>query len=177
MSKSSHLTAIPPGYAETRPGVLTRTSPGVQQVTIGPQPPQGYAGQQLERIADEAKRAPTASEKALQRACESRLRGMGVTYLHLSYRAREACGWPDLVFAVNGTPYAVELKRPGLWPTDAQCAMLDAMAHNGWLVGVAWKIEDMDTLISTMTGPARERWYVAYAKWQDRLASKSPHAT
>jgi len=63
-------------------------------------------------------------ESELQRDCENELSLRGIEYLHLSIKARERKGWPDLTFSVpfhregwrcptccaRGRHYAVELK-------------------------------------------------------------------
>lgn len=78
----------------------------------------------------------TKLEKALQRLCELELRRRGIEYLHLSPKAREKVGWPDLVFCVKGRPCAVELKGPQGQLSADQKRMLDAMEANGWEVAV-----------------------------------------
>jgi len=72
----------------------------------------------------------------LQTACEQWLRQHDVEYLHLSPRAREHRGWPDLTFALRGMPCAVELKGPGGVVSADQAACLERLAANGWRVAV-----------------------------------------
>ena len=100
--------------------------------------------------AAERKAASVARrERALQRDCESYLRRIGIEYLHLSPRAREKIGWPDLVFAVRGVRWAVELKVPGGRLTDAQARRLEALERNGWHVAVCWSYEEFVNTINT----------------------------
>ena len=72
------------------------------------------------------------NEAELQIMCEKELNRRGIAYLHLSFRAREKIGWPDLVFCVKGRPVAVELKSGKRKPTPEQVAMLAKMRDNGW---------------------------------------------
>jgi|GEM_PF-1938247 len=72
------------------------------------------------------------NEAELQKLCEKELNRKGIAYLHLSFRAREKIGWPDLVFVVKGRPVAVELKSGKRKPTPEQVAMLAKMRDNGW---------------------------------------------
>lgn len=77
-----------------------------------------------------------AAEKVLQRDCENWLRLHGVEALHLSHRAREKSGWPDLTFAIDGRPYAVELKTAtGRLSTDQE-RVLSRLKANGWQTAV-----------------------------------------
>ncbi len=52
-------------------------------------------------------------EKELQKLCGNELHRRGIRYLHLSPKARESEGWPDLTFPhpLTGRFVAVELKR------------------------------------------------------------------
>jgi len=71
-------------------------------------------------------------EKELQRLCEQELTFRGIEFIHLSFRAREKKGWPDLVFCVCGKPYAVELKTLKGKLTVDQSKMMIRMERNGW---------------------------------------------
>lgn len=50
------------------------------------------------------------NERELQSLCEHELTRRNIPYLHLSPKAREKIGWPDLVFPVSGRFVSVELK-------------------------------------------------------------------
>ena len=81
-------------------------------------------------------KASVAYEKGLQTLCEQELSRRGIEYLHISHRAREKKGWPDLVFALAGRAVAVELKsRSGKLSADQE-RVLANMRHNGWAVHV-----------------------------------------
>ncbi|MCP4645800.1 MAG: hypothetical protein GY851_35470 [bacterium] len=71
-------------------------------------------------------------EAGLQSACESWLGRHGIAYLHLSFRAREKAGWPDLTYVHDGVPYAVELKSRTGTVSEDQERMLAQMRRNGW---------------------------------------------
>lgn len=87
------------------------------------------------------------SEKELQRLCESELNRRGIVYLHLSFRAREKIGWPDLVFAIKGRPYGIELKTTKGKLSIAQIDMLCRMADNGWITHVVRSFDEFLTVI------------------------------
>jgi hypothetical protein len=86
-------------------------------------------------------------EAVLQQAAEQWLALHGIEYLHLSPRAREKQGWPDLVFAVNGRAVAIELKKPSGVVSEAQRDCLDRLAANGWRVAVARSIEEVRRVV------------------------------
>ena len=90
-----------------------------------------------------AARADAQQERELQRQCEAWLSLHGVEYLHLSPRAREKAGWPDLTFAIGGVPYAVELKTATSKLSDDQRRVLGRMAANGWRCIVARSLPEM----------------------------------
>jgi len=100
-------------------------------------------------------------ESELQRDCENELSLRGIEYLHLSIKARERKGWPDLTFSVpfhregwrcptccaRGRHYAVELKTATGRLSDDQKRVLARMQANGWLVRVVRTFEDFRALI------------------------------
>ena len=87
-------------------------------------------------------------ERELQTLCERELNRRGIAYLHLSPRARERAGWPDLVFVVEGIPYAVELKTAAGRLTPEQRQMLQGMAANGWRTHVVRDFESFHALLT-----------------------------
>ena len=87
-------------------------------------------------------KADLSAEKELQRLCESELLRCGIEYLHLSYRAREKRGWPDLTFVSVGKPFAVELKTATGTLSQDQRQVLAAMECNGWLVRIVRAFND-----------------------------------
>ena len=84
--------------------------------------------------------ADARSESDLQSLCESTLMRYGIAYLHLSFKAREKKGWPDLTFCLFRTleyyytswPCAVELKSKGGKLSGEQVTCLTTMKKNGW---------------------------------------------
>jgi len=95
------------------------------------------------------------AEKELQRLCEQELSRRGIVYLHLSFRAREKKGWPDLAFVLPtvqskpGIPWAVEVKTIVGRLSKEQKAMLRDMALNGWQVRVIRSFEDFRDILET----------------------------
>jgi len=87
-------------------------------------------------------------ERALQRLCEQELTFRGIIYLHLSFRAREKVGWPDLTFALQGIPYVVELKTASGSLTKDQTHILADLKANGWRTHVIRSYEAFTTLLS-----------------------------
>lgn len=71
-------------------------------------------------------------ERDIQRTCEAILAQKGIEYLHMSHRAREKKGWPDLTFAVRGQPCAVEIKTETGTVSVEQEAILARLKWNGW---------------------------------------------
>jgi hypothetical protein len=84
----------------------------------------------------DAAEAP-AKERELLKLCCNDLCRRGVPFLHLSPKAREKAGWPDLCFCVNGKFYGIELKKArGGVVSDAQKTTLAQLAKCGAVVGV-----------------------------------------
>lgn len=89
-------------------------------------------------------------EKELQRLCELELGRRGIWFLHLSPRAREKTGTPDILACVNGIAFACELKSGSGRLSDDQKATLQQMTGNGWHTVVVRSmkqfVEELDKL-------------------------------
>jgi hypothetical protein len=73
------------------------------------------------------------AEKDLMRLCKQDLSRRGVRVVHhLSHRAREHAGYPDLTFVLRGVPMACELKTKRGVVSAEQEATLAAMRLDGW---------------------------------------------
>jgi len=112
-------------------------SPAVRKLNpalfgVTPVPQQTVAAERVGALPD------PGAERDLQRACEHELHRRGVWYLHLSTRAREKCGCPDLLFPhpATGQFCAVELKAKTGRPSDAQKRALADIERNGGRVAV-----------------------------------------
>ena len=81
-------------------------------------------------------------EARLQAACEAWLASQGIEYLHLSPRAREKRGWPDLTFSIGGRACAVELKSATGQLSQDQAELLARLVSNGWLVKVCRELSE-----------------------------------
>ena len=103
----------------------------------------------LSTVADDKR------EAVLQKTCEQELHRRDIAYLHISFRAREKAGWPDLVFALHGRPIAIELKSAAGTLSDDQTAMLKRMEFNGWEVYVMRAFREFYYLLE---GQAVEQW-------------------
>ena len=99
---------------------------------VTPVPPLADAAERVGALPD------PGAERDLQRACEHELHRRGIWYLHLSPRAREKCGCPDLLFPhpATGQFCAVELKAKTGRPSDAQKRALADIERNGGRVAV-----------------------------------------
>ena len=95
------------------------------------------------QLFQEAKAAPveepdayacTGLERDLLKLCSHELTRRGISFLHLSPRAREACGWPDLIFVNAGSPWGIELKTATGRLSKEQIEMQKRMEMNGWNV-------------------------------------------
>ena len=93
------------------------------------------------------KKLEAQSEKKLQSMCESELNRRNIVYLHLSFRAREKIGWPDLVFCINGKPFAIELKTTNGKLTLEQINLHIRMADNGWNTKVVRSFDEFLIII------------------------------
>ena len=92
-------------------------------------------------------REAVEEETELQGACEGFLGRKDVAALHLSLRAREKKGWPDLTFTWHGVPMAVELKsRTGKLKAD-QIRVLKQMKRNGCNCFVIRNYDDFRELL------------------------------
>lgn len=101
------------------------------------------------RTPEERRAQSEAAEEAgLQKLCEQELNRNGIAYLHLSPRAREKKGWPDLTFVVNGIPVAVELKSATGTLSADQKAILDQMERNGWKVAVVRNFDGFNGVLN-----------------------------
>jgi hypothetical protein len=101
-----------------------------------------------------------SAESDLQKKCNAELRRRGIRFLHLSHRAREGKGWPDLVFALNGHPVAVELKDARGKLSQDQVDTLDGMTANGWHCHVVREFADFLAVIAGrgVVQPEKTRW-------------------
>jgi len=88
------------------------------------------------------------AEAPLQRLCEQELSRRGIVFLHLSFRAREKIGWPDLTFVIAGRPYAVELKSSTWKVSEMQSWTLGRMKDNGWSAHVCRSFEQFIEIIT-----------------------------
>lgn len=77
------------------------------------------------------------AEKDLLRLCQQEFSRRGVRVVHhLSHRAREHAGYPDLTFCIHGVACACELKTAHGVVSAAQEATMAAMRLDGWQVTV-----------------------------------------
>jgi hypothetical protein len=82
------------------------------------------------------------AEKDLLRLCRQELFRRGVRVVHhLSHRAREHVGYPDLTFVLLGVPMACELKTARGVVSADQEATLAAMRMDGWRTMVCRSFE------------------------------------
>lgn len=101
--------------------------------------------------------ADDLAERELQKLCELELSRREIPFLHLSPRAREKRGWPDLTFAMpsTGQAIAVELKVKGGKLSQDQIMMLTRMKASGWHVYV---IRSFDLFRDLLNGYQITQW-------------------
>lgn len=95
-------------------------------------------------------------EKELQRLCEQELSRRGIPYLHLSHRAREKAGWPDLVFPSFGRFFAVELKTKTGKLSKDQKRVMQGLEHHDALCAVVRSHRELVQLLDAEVDVARE---------------------
>jgi hypothetical protein len=82
-------------------------------------------------------------EKDLLKLCRQELGRRGVRVVHhLSHRAREHAGYPDLTFVLHGVPMACELKKKDGVVSEDQEDTMAAMRLDGWRVRVCRSFEE-----------------------------------
>ena len=107
----------------------------------------------VKTVEERQGKADEMAEKELQQLCERELSRRGIVYLHLSFRAREKKGWPDLAFVLPtgrrkpGIPWAVEVKTLVGRLSKEQKYVLREMALNGWQVRVIRAFEDFRDIL------------------------------
>jgi len=127
-------------------------------------------------LVERERKVEGIAERELQRLCEQELSRRGIVFLHLSFRAREKIGWPDLTFVlpageheesyvVHGKvtatawfdctdkapepiPMAIELKTAFGRLTVDQERLLERMAMNGWKTYVCRSFERFIEIIT-----------------------------
>jgi len=97
-------------------------------------------------------------KRELQRLCEQELSRRGIVYPHLSPRAREAAGWPDLTFALGGRPVAVQVRTKSGKLSPNEVELLAAMRANGWRVYVVRGLPGFDTFRDLLNGHRPKQW-------------------
>jgi len=89
-------------------------------------------------------------EKELQRLCEQELSRRGIAYLHISFRAREKKGWPDLTFCLHGRFVAVELKTATGVLSKDQISVMANLERNGALTSVIRSFDDFCDVLEAL---------------------------
>jgi hypothetical protein len=130
------IADLPPAYREQARAQLDGDRPAVTE-------------ESLSTVADDK------AEADLQRLCEQKLGLLGIYFLHLSPRAREKAGHPDLTFALNGRPIAVELKSATGRLSKEQIRVLSQMKRNGWEVYV---LRSWGPFYGLLQGCVIEQW-------------------
>jgi len=105
---------------------------------------EGARLQSLARSWDSGHVPDPGAERELQRLCEHELTRRGIEFLHLSPRAREKIGLPDLTFPLppTGQYCGVELKSATGRVSAEQQATLDRLERNGARVAVVRSLEE-----------------------------------
>jgi len=93
------------------------------------------------------------NERDLQAVCELELTRRGIWYLHLSPRAREKEGAPDLLFFHAGFGWGIELKNAKGQPSAAQRAALVAIRRNGGVARICRSLDSFRAVIDRKDTP------------------------
>ena len=113
------------------PEAMRRCMPAAERKAMG-----------IQTVQDAREAYDDRAEKDLLRLCQQELSRRGVRVVHhLSHRAREHAGYPDLTFVLKGVPMAVELKTKHGVVSGDQEATLAAMRLDGWRVRVCRTFE------------------------------------
>ena len=91
------------------------------------------------------------AEKALHEQIISwlRMKGVqGIVHSRMDKPSTQAPGVPDLLFAVNGKPYALEVKTGTNQPRPEQVAWLEALRADGWITAVVRSLDDVIAIYS-----------------------------
>jgi hypothetical protein len=107
-------------------------------------------------------RKPELVEADTQKICETELFRRKIAFIHLSPKAREKKGWPDLTFVLMGVPIACELKSSLGKLSKEQIEMLTMMKANGWHV---YLIREAKHFISVLNDPHEVDCF-HYKQWQ-----------
>lgn len=102
----------------------------------------------VKSTTDQRKGCEAGKERVLQADCERYLLSKGVTYLHISHRAREKQGWPDLVFPWRGRFYGVELKTSAGKLTKDQEYILAGLERTGAVTAVVRSLAEFIDLLN-----------------------------
>jgi hypothetical protein len=92
-------------------------------------------------------------EKDLLKLCKQELGRRGVRVVHhLSHRAREHAGYPDLTFVYKGFPMACELKKKDGVVSEDQEDTMAAMRLDGWRVRVCRSFDEFRAWLDEQKG-------------------------
>jgi len=148
MNYRRHEGMMHEGMMHERTCVRARRSAVIPDNLVRLMSPADRAALGVETSAEAAARGEARREAELQKQVERWLMLHGIEYLHLSPRAREKAGWPDLVFAVQGQAVAVELKTATGMLSEAQEACLARLQADGWRVAVCRSVPDVVALVT-----------------------------
>ena len=90
-------------------------------------------------------------EKELLRDCCNELSRRGIPYLHLSPKAREKAGWPDLTFCYRSRFYGLELKVAGGRVSSEQVGMISALRDHGAISELVWSYAEFIKVLDSST--------------------------
>lgn len=113
----------------------------------------GYVTPAAAKAKDDLKREKELHEQALALL---RLRGVRfVLHSRMDRRSTVRVGTPDLLFVYRGQACALELKRPGEVPIEAQRKCHADMIADGWRVKVADNLDDVKGWLDSLPGEQR----------------------
>lgn len=101
---------------------------------------------------EHAQGKPTEHERELQRLAELELGRRGIWYLHLSPRAREKVGCPDIIACVAGRFVGIELKSATGKLSESQIKNLEHIADCGGKTAVVRTMTQFIELLDGIAG-------------------------
>jgi hypothetical protein len=92
------------------------------------------------------------AEKELQKLCEHELTRRNIPFLHLSFKAREKVGWPDLCFCrQDGRFCGIELKAANGKVSEAQAQTIERIRQLGGVGEVVRSYEQFRKILEDRT--------------------------
>ena len=94
-----------------------------------------------------------STETVIQQRIQKYLKGIGAKAVKMHGNEYSEAGIPDLLVCFQGMFLALEIKRPGAYPTRLQKVQLQRFKDAGAIAGVVRSVEDVETMIAAIVAP------------------------